>query len=426
MRRVSLIVAALALVLTGAPAPAVPPLAGGALASANVDLVATVPDAGAVGAKILGDTMYVTTLAGLQIYDLSLGLGVPVPAGALPLPHFENEDVDTNGDILLISADFAVGVPQVRLFVVDVSNVNAPVLLSTIDVPDGHTVSCINDCAYGWLAGSGEIYVVDLRDPTRPEVVGSFAPGVGGTHDVQVDDAGVAWIVGGGGIAGYTTANPVSPTLYVRQRGQFHNDFILHNSWRPHATAVDPVAFADDEVDLDKGEVVLITEENWLGAQNNLCGNDGRFQTGWLHEVDGRVVLDKLDDFHIGQGTGDPPGQKKPAGGTCSSHYFDYRGDGIVAVAWYEQGVRFLDVSNPTDIRQVGFYMPAITAAWSAKFHGDYLYTLDVARGIDVLRFSGGAGDPPVLAPGYNVPDLLLTAPSPRWGWACRIPLLTS
>lgn len=426
MRRVSLIVSVLALALTGAPAPAVPPVVGGAVASSNVDLVGNVPDVGAIGAKIIGDTMYVTTVAGLQIYDLSLGLGVPVPVGSLPLAHFENEDVDTNGEILLISADYGLGIPQVQLFVVDVSNVNAPLLLSTLTVPDGHTVSCINDCSYGWLAGSSEIYVVDLRDPSEPVLAGSFAPGVGGTHDVQIDDAGVAWVVGGGGIAGFTTANPLNPTLYVRQRGQFHNDFILHNSWRPNATEVDPVAFADDKVDLDKGEVVLITEENWLGLQNNLCGNDGRFQTGWLHRVDGEVVLDKLDDFHVGQGTGNPPGQKKPVGGTCSSHYFEYLGDGIVAVAWYEQGVRFIDVSDPSDIRQIGYYMPAVTAAWSVKAHNGYLYTFDVARGIDVLRFSGEAGDSTVLAPDYNVPDVALTAPSARWGWACRVPLVAA
>ena len=42
----------------------------------------------------------------------------------------------------------------------------------------------------------------------------------------------------------------------------------------------------------------------------------------------------------------------------CSAHYFDERG-GLVAQGWYEGGTRFLDVTNPADIKQVGYWIPA-------------------------------------------------------------------
>jgi hypothetical protein len=49
----------------------------------------------------------------------------------------------------------------------------------------------------------------------------------------------------------------------------------------------------------------------------------------------------------------------------CSSHWFDEDQD-LVAVGWYEQGTRFLDVHDPRDIRQVGFYLPANGSTWAA------------------------------------------------------------
>jgi hypothetical protein len=80
-----------------------------------------------------------------------------------------------------------------------------------------------------------------------------------------------------------------------------------------------------------------------------------------------------------------------PVTGLCSAHYFDER-DGIVAIGWYEEGTRFLDVRKPTGIRQVGYWVPTKGETWSALFPptdptGSIVYALDFARGIDVLRF---------------------------------------
>jgi len=53
----------------------------------------------AVGGK---DYMFLSTLRGLSVYDTSKPQA-PVKVGSLNLPHFENEDVDIGGNILLIS-----------------------------------------------------------------------------------------------------------------------------------------------------------------------------------------------------------------------------------------------------------------------------------------------------------------------------------
>ena len=92
--------------------------------------------------------------------------------------------------------------------------------------------------------------------------------------------------------------------------------------------------------------------------------------------------------------TGGAVDSKAPVTVNCSSHWFDAK-DGIAAVGWYEQGVRFLDYRTPTEITQVGYYIPANGSTWAAYWSptdpkGEIVYTADAYRGVDVLRIAGG------------------------------------
>ena len=113
--------------------------------------------------------MYVTSVSGLRIYDIS-DPAAPAEVGALGLPHFENEDVDLGGDILLISNDAAESTGI--LYVIDISNPTAPAIASTFPMGGdpvaggpGHTASCIKDCQFAWVTDTGGIRVIDLSDP---------------------------------------------------------------------------------------------------------------------------------------------------------------------------------------------------------------------------------------------------------------------
>ncbi len=89
----------------------------------------------------------------------------------------------------------------------------------------GHTVTCIDDCRWAWLAGSSAgIDIVDLRDPRHPRIAGRFAAkeaaGVFGTHDVQVDADGLAWVAGSNGTAAYDTSDPLRPRRALRTEAE--------------------------------------------------------------------------------------------------------------------------------------------------------------------------------------------------------------
>ena len=62
-----------------------------------------------------------------------------------------------------------------------------------------------------------------------------------------------------------------------------------------------------------------------------------------------------------------------------------------VAYAWYGEGTRFLDISDPRHPKQIAYWRPDDTLVWASYFRGGYVYTADHVRGIDVLQLKPGA-----------------------------------
>jgi hypothetical protein len=367
------------------------------LMSSNVELVTTLPSPGVIGARFHKGHMFVTSVAGLLVYDVT-DPAAPSLVGSFALPHFENEDVDLNGDILLISNDAAESTGI--LYVIDISDPAAPTLLSFLDMGGnpvlggpGHTASCIKGCSFAWVTDAAGIKVVDLRDPENPVDLGTFETPAGGgiaTHDVQVDGNGYAWVVGFGGAAAYKIPKNYAGTglgilaaqtseeglsTYLDELGlgdgSKPNDYILHNSLRKKGS-----------------KVVYITEEDYTRPG---CRGAGEFQT-WRVGTNknglpvGQVTI--LDQWATELSAG---GVASPAA-VCSAHYFDLRKN-LVAQGWYEQGIRFLDVSAPQEIRQIGYFIPPTSMTWAAYFAptdptGEIVYSFDATHGIDVLRIT--------------------------------------
>lgn len=223
------------------------PAAAGAqpFQSDNVQLITKLPEAvGAIGARFSpnGNTMYVTSAHGLGIYDVSKP-DDPQRLSRLPLPHFENEDVDVGHvagkDIVVITNDpsfSGVGI----VYIIDVTDPTLPSPLAVEPVEtlinsvagtpgssNGHIANCIQNCKYLWTTGSSEgLTVFDLTDPSAPKYLGAFQMPVpkggkspGFTHDVFVDRSGIAWVTGEDGTFGFDTVNmpnPLKPALIYR------------------------------------------------------------------------------------------------------------------------------------------------------------------------------------------------------------------
>ena len=98
-----------------------------------------------------------------------------------------------------------------------------------------------------------------------------------------------------------------------------------------------------------------------------------------------------------------------PPEGRCTAHVFRVHEDEqIMTMAWYNGGVRVIDLSGLTGIsiggqqltgagmKEIGYYRIQGMDSWAAKTPridprtGDfYLFGNDVARGLDVYKFTG-------------------------------------
>ena len=454
-----IILAVLAVVLGAVPAQAAPgravSAATSASLSANVEAIASIPEMRtAIAIAFIDDTMFVSATTGLFSYDVS-NPAAPKLLGALPMYIWENEDMDVDvaRKRVFISRDPrgftspatpGAFFPYGAVHIIDVANPAAMVQVGFFPLPAGHTSTCVNACDFLWSAGpyanaqtqpgwvGRPIFATDVRDPLNPKPcpnpidLGRNDGVTDYTHDVQVDEAGVAWVSGAGGVRGYWTSgehlDPVSGELRtatacdpVPYGGGGTPDTatpsrFMHNAARPLAAQI-----PGDET--SRGMVLYGTEENLTSS----CAASGRFATydlrgslngeGFRDIANTKFRMTALD-------TWTPQGQEG-ATGCASAHYFSDRGDGLLAAAFYGQGTRFLDVSDPTDIRQVGYYRPASANTWAAYWHDGLVFIADNARGIDIVRFEDGAGATVAAPPAPGA--IAMPAMDPALGYLCPL-----
>jgi len=185
----------------------------------------------------------------------------------------------------------------------------------------------------------------------------------------------------------------------------------MHNSWRNTKVKLGGKA----------GNVLFATEENIVSD----CKTSGRFATYDLRGSYGGQGFKNTDKTKFRMrvlDTWTPEGAKGSTG--CeSAHYFTDRGNGLLAYAFYGQGVRFLDASDPRHIRQVGYYRPDDAQSWAAYWYKGHVFVPDFTRGVDILKLKGGRSGKTLSAPvspGSAAEDLDF---DPATGYTCPLPL---
>jgi hypothetical protein len=234
------------------------------------------------------------------------------------------------------------------------------------------------------------VEVFSLADPANPEKVGEldFGAGQPAFHDSFVDHRpdGRTLLYAGSDSANdvIDVTDPTKPKLVQR--------------------VVDPeVTFShQNEPDFDRN-TALVTDEYLGGAAGPSCGKaDERgaeatpglpvgvgdpSDLGALHlyalKPNG-TMGEKLSTFNL-------PSQPNndPRNG-CTIHVFWQAPDqDRLVTAWYGRGVRVLDYSDARNVKELGSFIPSGTNMWAAKPHNGYIFTGDLNRGMDVLRFTG-------------------------------------
>jgi hypothetical protein len=210
------------------------------------------------------------------------------------------------------------------------------------------------------------------------------------------------------GTFGFDVTDPLNPALKYRSDPSIVNsggglptddgsgplDVLHHNMLRSSIDLTDD-GRVQPGAEPGQGNVLAITEEDYLKPG---CEGQGSIQTWKITDernADGTIKLALLDLWttelnELANATG-----RSPATVNCSAHWFDEQG-GLLAQGWYDQGVRFLDISDPRDIRQVGYYATTGTF-WAAYFaptdpSHQTVYALDTTSDRRAAHRSGRAG----------------------------------
>jgi hypothetical protein len=352
----------------------------GATSSPNVEYLGSVPSEGAsaTGGKLVGRYFYVTGWNSFSIYDVADPVHPRLMSKTTFPFRFENEDVATDGRILLYS-DFAT---SESLYVYDVRNKRAPTLLAELPGAGRHTMTCLFGCdwAYGSYRRAGPAgpltggETVDLRNPARPRVTGDW------------------------------TDRGVLPSRRVHDVFEVRPGRVL--------TASDPMELLDLQAGVNRPRVLargtnegerlhtvlwprrgrdrFILSSFETNATPRCEAGSGEFKTwdasAW--RATGRFT--EVDSFTLSNDDGGPPANVLG----CSPHWFEPRpgfaDGGIVALAAYDNGTRFLRIDGRGRIREVGHHLGSGSEASAAYWITDEIvYTVDYARGVDILRFEG-------------------------------------
>ncbi len=345
------------------------------ISSDNVEHLQFVPfEAGtATGARIVGKYLYVTSWRSFSIFDVSKPAN-PKWMSTTPFRFaFENEDVATNGKVLIFSEQL----PRRTVHVWDVRNKKAPTKLAELAGAGQHTMSCLFNCK--WLYGS-DGNIIDLRNPKKPKLL-DRTWGDGGandnSHDVVEVRKGLVLTATDPIQLLDARKNPARPKVLAY--GQLTDEFVHSVLWPNRG----------------RDKFILASGETWLpGADARCTPRSGGVSTWNASNWKKTHTFQQIDIFRPTAGTyldGRPP-INAPYG--CSSHWFqnhpDFDDGGLIAAGFYNHGTRFLRVNRKGKISEVGWFLPHGGGTSAAYWRSDRIvYSIDYQRGMDVLKYTG-------------------------------------
>jgi hypothetical protein len=373
------------LLLAGLPGAGNAGPSEGGISSDNIEYVASVPfeQSTSTGARVIGKYLYTTSWKSWSIYDISepenpellstTPFAVDTAQGGHPA-RFENEDVATNGKILIFSEEL----PDSALYVYNVEDKTNPTLLSLTGGLGQHTMSCLLDCK--WLYGS-DGYIIDLRDPTAPKLqenkwTDNQALGSGG-HDVNEVAPGLVLTATDPMLVLDARKDPAHPKVVAMSQAM--GEFVHSVQWPNGA----------------KDKYALSTGETWTPGLDAVCNDGSAGLTTWNTSKWKKThTLTKVDTIRPVNGTvsdGNPV-VNGPFG--CSSHWFEqhpsFHNGGLVAAGFYNHGTRLFDVASNGKIAETGWFIPHAGATSAAYWVTDrIIYSIDYQRGFYILKYTG-------------------------------------
>ncbi|MTD44337.1 hypothetical protein GKE82_08520 [Conexibacter sp. W3-3-2] len=309
--------------------------------------------------------------------------------------------LSTDGNLALLTTDSsgASCLPDGKQgsMVIDVTDRARPVLKSFIETAVGsHTHTLDGRTLYinNYPTSYSKLEIYDLTDPAVPAKLSELSfGGEDSIHDSYVDHRPDGRTLLYAASIGFTdvidVTDPRSPRILQR--------------------LADPAVTISHQAEPNPARDTLVVTDELLGGTDvPVCGQlpvrlgEGILpvigdptDTGAIHfyklERDGTMLDGGKGSGKIG--TFNLPAALNPTGG-CTVHVLWQAPDvNRLVAAWYGRGTHVVDYQDPAAPRLLGSFIPTGANTWAAKPHRvggrSYVFTGDIARGMDVLEFTG-------------------------------------
>jgi hypothetical protein len=357
--------------------------------SKNFRLIDTVLLGGvAVSGQAVGDTYFVSSWqTGLYSYDISNPRSPKqldhMGADEIQIQSNENEDLATNGMILLLSQFNRTDAVN-RLLVIDVRNPKDMNVIAELPGAGGHTLECLYRCKWAYASSSGSSsagVIIDLRRPKKPKLLKrKWSKAIRGiaAHDVTEVRPGLV-VTSSTPMFLLDVSDPTRPRVigstppWARNTG--HN-----NIWPRRG----------------RDRFLISASEGVNNGRCEMYDEDGKTLQVWDTKKWRIRGLRPAGKYTLTNGDGHPPIDALGVQG-CSAHWAQahprFKDGGLVAMAAYSQGVRLLDIGPYGKPREVGWFLKDVHGAIDVEWITDrILYVVEDGGGVgafDVVKYTG-------------------------------------
>jgi hypothetical protein len=338
----------------------------------------------AVGAQAVGDTYFIASWqSGLYSYDISNPKEPKELDHLLEIQANENEDLATNGKILLLSQFNRVNALN-QLRVIDVSDPSDMKIIATVPGAGGHTLECLYDCKWAYASNSGlpgKAVIIDLRNPSKPKVLANeWSKPMGGvaSHDVTEVRPGLV-VTSSTPMFVLDTTDPAKPRALMKMPDE--TPHTGHNNIWPNGGT---------------DRFLISASEGVNNGRCELYGADGKTLQIWDTTNWRRGGFKPVGTYEVTHGEGDPPVDALGVQG-CSAHWAhehpSFDNGGLVAMAAYSHGVRLLDIGSDGKPREVGWFLKDVHGAIDLEWINErIMYVVEDGGGIggfDIVEYTG-------------------------------------
>jgi len=328
---------------------------------------------------------YLSGPPGLRIYDVSDPGNASLLAG--PVAETGSRDVDLlhhpDGRLFAVLARAGAGIG-----LVDVTDPTRPEVVANV-ATSSHNIAVVPNSAIVYNSRSisahvpqpgatGEVDIVDFADPSSPATTVFRFPAVAMTV---------------GGVPRLVTATTCHDITFDpdRQRAACAgvSDTMVWDVSDPLAPQIlQVVDWPGNQVHhgawiVQNGTLLIIGDEFAGAAAGPVCSSvDDPYAALWFFDIS-----DLMTPLPLGYYQVEYDSAQAQNTALCTTHFGTPVEDRpLFVIGWYTAGTVLVDYSDPTSPTQVAHYRADGTNTWEARYWNGHVFTGDTGRGLEILR----------------------------------------